>query len=148
MQRWPSGGGRDHTGKQSLGIGQAQGGTPGAAPNQPLLEPEKVSELFDVCNQVLRGVRGEIDLGSAGVGRAVTMAIARGHHASFQWLCDWMAFDHPRSLADQSGKRAKCRVGDGRQRSSAICAVKISNVGDAVFGDDNVDLFARNRGQI
>ena len=67
----------DHLGdalRMGFGVGQAEGRAPRCAEEKPALDAQVLPQALDVGDQVVGRVRGQIDLGVAGVGRAPAAA--------------------------------------------------------------------------
>jgi hypothetical protein len=62
-------------GGKLLGVSQGESTAPGAAENEPPVDREVFAESFDVSDQILGGVGGEVDLGCAGM-RCAPAAVA------------------------------------------------------------------------
>ncbi len=66
----------------ALGVGESEHRTPRAAEDQPPLDPEPLTQPLDVGEQVVRGVRGQVDVGLARVrGAAAAAALVEEHDA-------------------------------------------------------------------
>jgi hypothetical protein len=55
-----------------LSVGKCEGTAPRATDDEPALDREVISDALDIGDEVVGGVRGQIDVGGAGMGRAAT----------------------------------------------------------------------------